>query len=44
MDDCSGWLYRQPTKIEQTTEPMMDREVALMEEIRTNQAKTDANL
>jgi hypothetical protein len=28
----------------QMTEPMMERQVAIMEEIRTNQAKTDDNL
>jgi hypothetical protein len=47
IEECSGWLYRQPAKMEQMTEPMMERLLAIMADIKSNQewmiAKMDAH-
>jgi hypothetical protein len=40
IGDCSGWLYHQPTKIEQ----MMEHLVAFVEKIDAKQTKTDASI
>jgi hypothetical protein len=33
IGNCSGWLYCQPTKIGQMTEPTMERMVVIMEKL-----------
>jgi hypothetical protein len=40
IGDCSGWLYRQATKMEQ----MMEHLVATIEKMETNQERMEAKI
>jgi hypothetical protein len=33
IEDCNGCLYRQPSKVEQITEPMMEGLMAIVEKV-----------
>jgi hypothetical protein len=44
IEDCSGWLYRQPAKVEQMTGPMMERLLAIIADTEASQERTIAKM